>query len=103
MAKREAKSRGPLLQLETLMRVISEDQFSAGWNYDLEFWLWEEIGKDCWDSTLEPVCIERRFQLARASALLGGWFHWDDAAHAPKFVPYAEWIVIYAAWKKGKK
>jgi len=102
MTKRDAKPRAYWLQeLETLMRAISEDQFSAGWNHDLEFWLWEEIGSKGGEPT---VCIERRFQLARASALLGGWLRWDDATRGVKFVPYAEWIVLYAAWKKkGKK
>ena len=102
MTKRDAKPRAYWLQeLETLMRAISEDQFSAGWNHDLEFCLWEENGKDCWDSN--TVCIERRFQLARASALLGGWLRWDDATRGVKFVPYEEWIVLYAAWKKKEK
>ena len=102
MTKRDAKPRAYWLQeLEEVMRDISEDQFSAGWNHDLEFWLWKEIGVDRWDPT--PVHLEPRFLLARASALLGGWLRWDDATRTVKFVPYAEWIALYAAWKKKEK
>jgi hypothetical protein len=101
MTKRDAKPRAYWLkELEAAMRDVSEDQFSAGWNHDLEFWLWEEIGSKGWEPT---VCIEHRFQLARASALLGGWLRWDDATRAVKFVPYEAWIALYAAWKKKEK
>jgi hypothetical protein len=104
MAKRDAGSRAALLkELETLMVDVSEEHFSAGWLCDLEFWLWEEISRDDWDST---VGVARRlslplFQLAQASALLGGWLRWDENVQGAKFVPHAKWVRIYAI--KGRK
>jgi len=103
MTKRDARSRSSLLKkLETLMSDVSEDQFSAGWHCGLEFWLWEELGKDLGDPT--PLHIEDRFLLAQASALLGGWLRWGDTVGKVTFVPYAEWIERYAAYQQaGKK
>jgi hypothetical protein len=96
MKGRDAKQHTALLaELEALMREISEEQYRAGWHEGLEFWLWEEIRKDRWDPT--RLQLERRFLLTRASALLGGWLRWN---HGVKFIPYAEWIKLYAAWKK---
>jgi hypothetical protein len=103
MTKRDAKPRAYWLkELKELMRDTSEEQFSAGWNHDLEFWIWADLHVDRWGAT--PLSLERRFLLARASAMLGGWLRWDDATRTVKFVPYDAWIVLYAAWKKkGKK
>jgi len=103
MTKRDAWSRSSLLKkLETLMSDISENRYCAGWYRDLEFWLWEELGKGLGDPT--PLHIEDRFLLAQASALLGGWLHWDLSAGKVAFVPYAEWIERYAVYQQaGKK
>jgi hypothetical protein len=101
-----------LKELEELMRDTSEEEFSAGWHHDLEFWLWADLYRNrCygwsraeWALRPTPMSLDRRFLLAQASALLGGWLRWDHDAHAVKFVPYDAWIVLYAAWKKkGKK
>lgn len=81
------------------MRHLSEENWAAGWLMDLEYTLWDWVLR--WRSRSEPASEFERVNVPDTEVLswlseqAGGWWHWDEAAKEPKFVPLNEWVDIY--------
>lgn len=80
------------------MRHLSEENWAAGWLIGLEFTLWDWVLRR--RSNAEPSSEFERANvpdtevLSWLSELAGGWWHWDEGVHEPKFVPLGEWVEI---------
>lgn len=81
------------------MRHLSDENWAAGWLMELEYTLWGWVLR--WRNRAEPTSEFERANLADIEALswlaeqAGGWWHWDEAAKEPRFVPHSEWMEIY--------
>lgn len=81
------------------MRQLSEENWAANWLIGLEFTLWDWVLR--WRSNSEPASEFERANVPDSEALswlseqAGGWWHWNEAAKEPKFVPLGEWVEIY--------
>jgi hypothetical protein len=81
------------------MRALSEDYFCAGWSGGLEYSLWEAISdskrKRGHFGGMPPT---ERAMVMRIAELAGGW--WVRSTGEPeRFVPMAEWEVMYTEWE----
>jgi hypothetical protein len=111
-------------QLEGEMSSYSEENWSAGWLHELEFRLWSGLmdGEDAGDERYareNPHIATMNLRLWRIGQLalrVNGWFAWDedwreqrknkdyvkDYTAGARFVPMAEWLPRYAAWRAAK-
>lgn len=75
------------IHLIRLMGDISEDHWSAGWNVDLEYVLWNEINRvNAFILTKEEIA-----SLRAASSLADGWGCFPDKGLEAHFVSLDEW------------
>lgn len=86
-----AVDRDSALYLEHRMRDISEDTWCAGWLVDLEYVLWEWLGRQEDEIEMGRSTLTRleREELLRLAERAGGWWTYD------RFVPMAEWLKRY--------
>jgi len=98
----------PAAELAQLISKISEDTFQAGWYIGVEFWLWELVCLREQGTKLEAsrVPLEQLARLQELSQKIDGWVRWVDEAegennpaeHGVRFVPKAEWRLLYAPY-----
>ena len=83
--------------LAKIMSEISEDAYCAGWLVDLEYELWQILvdgqGKFGFGAVSEAEIEELRL----LSDLCGGWIVWDEERGGQTFVPFDQWLKIFAA------
>lgn len=82
--------------LRVRMRDVSKDRYYAGWEIYLEYRLWNMVqgGPRHWG--LVELSIEQVAELRGLAERAGGWWHWDKAQGAERFVEMAEWERLYA-------
>lgn len=73
------------------MSDISEDNCSAAWLMDLEFYLWKALEADDRKSGWFCLTEEEVTRLRELSRLAGGWIAWGDSEPEKTFVTFQEW------------
>ena len=85
-------------ELPELISEISEEAFCAGWQGDIEYYLWDCLiseRRDVGQVTLSEDQVDRLRRLSRA---IGGWFYFTLTVHAPTFVTMSDWEVRFERW-----
>jgi hypothetical protein len=82
---------------------LSEDAMSAQWYGDLEFILWDRLGRGT--SRLGGITLTEDLleKLSRLSQSAGGWFYYSDDAEQETidglvFIDLNTWDKMYAEW-----
>lgn len=71
---------------------------------------WGRMEYDVWASVCGESALPVRSESGRAlgekladlSAACSGWWRWDADTHRPVFVPMAEWLAMFVAWKEAR-
>jgi hypothetical protein len=91
---REARNQNAALLLDSRIREISEETWCAGWSSEIESDLWEAA---CGSGDLKygmGLVTERELaSLMDYANEAGGWWTYD------RFVPFEEWLTLFADWK----
>jgi hypothetical protein len=91
----------PQRELHDLMSSMSEQAWSAGWIYGLEYDLWKALqspGHKVGRLLLSSTQCDRLRQL---SERCGGWIAFDDQ-HEEHFVQQAQWLTRYEDWASSQ-
>jgi len=86
--------------LQQALLEISEHSMCAGWYGDLEYIVWDRLGRGA--SRLGQVVLTEMLlaRLQRLSEAAGGWFvsPEDDGIDGPVFVERETWLHMYTGW-----
>lgn len=83
-----------------LLGDISERAMCASWYGDLEFVVWDRLGRGPSRFAQLELSDELLGRLARLSEIAGGWFVWSDAGSddGPTFIERERWLAQYERW-----
>lgn len=74
---------------------ISEAGCYAGWNIDVEFFLWQAISGGSREFGALAITEQEIAYVKTLSEQSGGWWHWNDESEKTVFIPMNEWQEIY--------
>lgn len=84
--------------LEALMSDTSENHYAAGWLSECEFSFWSFVLEGPGEWGLGTVDADTIAEMKRLSDKCGGWIAYRENV-GRVFVPMAEWLPLYDAWK----
>jgi len=76
------------------MSDLSEEGYSAGWEQNLEYDLWDAVVNGPRKYGHLDITEQQISKLRELAAACGGWIIFDDV-HEETFVPIEEWIKLY--------
>ena len=88
-------------ELHDLMSSLSEQAWSAGWIYGLEYDLWKAVQSPAYKVGRLQLSSTQGDRLRQLSEKCGGWIALDDR-HEEIFVPQAQWLTRYEDWTSSR-
>lgn len=87
-------------QLRERLRDVSEAAMCAQWYGDLEFIVWDRLGRGSSRFGQLQLTDELLAQLAELARIAGGWFAAvdDPDVWEPAFIAREDWLARYEAW-----
>lgn len=90
----------PKQELYLEMSIISEVGYCAGWNVDLEFFLWQAINGGSREFGARTITEIEIAHLKTLSEQSSGWWHWNDESKKVVFIPMDEWQALYQSFSE---
>lgn len=88
----------PKEELRQEISRISEAGYYAGWNVDIEFFLWQAVLGGSREFGATTITQEEIVHLKTLSEQSGGWWHWRDESAEALFVTLDEWQKVYQSF-----
>lgn len=88
----------PKEELRKEISRISESGYCAGWNIDIEFFVWQAINGGSKEFGATAITDAQIAHLKALSQQSGGWWYWSDDSKKLLFVPIREWQEIYQSF-----
>lgn len=85
----------PKEELRQEISRISEAGYYAGWNVDLEFFLWQVFNGGSREFGVKTITDAEIAHLKTLSEQSGGWWYWSDESKKVVFISMGEWQEIY--------
>lgn len=84
------------------MSDLSEGYWCAGWLMDLEYFLWKSVTSSDREFGLATLKQREIDELAKLSALAGGWWYWSKEHNLGLFITLDEWLKKFEEHEKAK-
>ena len=91
----------PQRELHDLMSSMSEQAWSAGWIYGLEYDLWKAVQSSAYKVGRLQLSSIQCDRLKQPSKKCAGWIAFDDQREEI-FVPQAQWLTRYEDWASSR-
>lgn len=85
----------PKEELRQEMCRFSESGHYAGWNVDIEFYLWQAVNGGSKEFGARTITEAEIAHLKTLSQQSGGWWCWSNSSAKAVFLPIDEWQEIY--------